>query len=185
MRLTGSEPIVGTRGLRVQDFWRWAYSDVLVNTNRSILAEFLVGTALGVVDGVRKEWDAYDLKYRDHPIEVKASAYVQSWAQQRPSAIKFDIAKKFPWFAVTNTYGKELIRTSTLYVFCLLTESDRASANPLDTLQWEFYVVPTQMIDEQFGDAKSLSLRSVQALATASTYAFLKSDVDRAIIDFS
>jgi len=57
-RLSPNEKIVGLDGLTVGDFWSWAYSDILSNRNRSIYAEFLVGSALGVLDKPRMEWDA-------------------------------------------------------------------------------------------------------------------------------
>ena len=79
------------------DFWSWAYSDILSNRNRSIFAEFIVGSALGVVDSPRVEWDAVDLRYKGKKIEVKASAYLQSWPQKKLSHIVFDIAKKRAW----------------------------------------------------------------------------------------
>lgn len=31
----------------VEDFWAWAYSDILSNTDRAVFAEFVAGTALG------------------------------------------------------------------------------------------------------------------------------------------
>jgi hypothetical protein len=65
-------PLAGRRGATVCDYWRWAYSDLLSNTNRSVFAEYLVGLALGVVDRPRVEWDSVDLRYGDHKIEVKA-----------------------------------------------------------------------------------------------------------------
>jgi hypothetical protein len=52
-------------GVTVGDFWAWAYSDILNNTDRAIFAEFVVGTALGVTDAPRVEWDAVDLRYSD------------------------------------------------------------------------------------------------------------------------
>ncbi|WP_240309105.1 hypothetical protein [Corynebacterium pollutisoli] len=51
-RKTGGEPVIGGDGLGVatlQDFWSWAYSHTLDNALRGILAEYLVGLALGVV----------------------------------------------------------------------------------------------------------------------------------------
>lgn len=95
--------INGMDGVTLGDFWAWAYSDILSNRNRAVFAEFIVGSALGVVEGPRVEWDAVDLRYRGRAIEVKSAAYVQSWAQARPSVITFDVARKRGWDAETNT----------------------------------------------------------------------------------
>ena len=79
-RLEPGTPIPGVVGGRtVGDFWAWAYSNILTNNLRGVFAEFLVGTALGVVEGTRTEWDAFDLLYKGAGIEVKSSAYLQSW----------------------------------------------------------------------------------------------------------
>jgi hypothetical protein len=40
---------VGVDGRRIDDFWGWAYGNLMTNTHRGILAEFLVGSALGVL----------------------------------------------------------------------------------------------------------------------------------------
>jgi hypothetical protein len=53
-KLRASQTIPGIE-LTVGDFWAWAYSDLMVNTVRSIFAEFIVGTALGVIDQPRLE----------------------------------------------------------------------------------------------------------------------------------
>ncbi len=91
-KLASDQPISQLGSLTLGDFWSWAYSDLLCNVNRSLFAEFLVGTALGVTDTPRLEWDAVDLEYMGRKIEVKASAYVQSWQQERPSVIRYDVA---------------------------------------------------------------------------------------------
>src|SRR5690348_8635943 len=83
--LEPSEHVPGLKDLRVIDFWRWAYSDVLSNRNRSIFAEFVVGAALGVLSKPRTEWDSVDLYYEGSRIEVKSSADIQAWKQKRPS----------------------------------------------------------------------------------------------------
>lgn len=44
-QLTGNEEftLYGTSaGITVMDFWRWAYSDLIDNTQRGVMAEFLV-----------------------------------------------------------------------------------------------------------------------------------------------
>lgn len=48
-QLTGNEEFTlhGTgAGISVSDFWSWAYSDLLNNTYRGVLAEFLVFSSL-------------------------------------------------------------------------------------------------------------------------------------------
>ena len=43
-------------GVAVGDFWRWAYSDLVQNTNRGVLAEFIVGVLLEAIREVRDPW---------------------------------------------------------------------------------------------------------------------------------
>src|SRR4051812_9811838 len=91
MRRTGDERF--TRGdhdlgFALRDFWCWSTSDLLNNTTRGVLAEFLVAQALGVpTTGVREPWAAYDLETEDRlKVEVKSSAYLQSWHQKQKSS---------------------------------------------------------------------------------------------------
>ncbi len=66
----------------VADFWSWAFSDLRANTTRGVLAEFLVAKAVGATQPVREAWDNYDVLAPDGTrIEVKSSAYLQSWTQ--------------------------------------------------------------------------------------------------------
>ena len=77
----------------VTSFWRWACSDLLNNAQRGVLAEYIVATDLGVADSIRVEWDAYDLRSpAGKRVEVKSSAYLQSWHQDKLSSVGFSIA---------------------------------------------------------------------------------------------
>jgi hypothetical protein len=40
-------------GSSVRGFWSWAYSDLLNNTRRGVLAEYIAGMALDCVSGTR------------------------------------------------------------------------------------------------------------------------------------
>ncbi|MUL34818.1 hypothetical protein [Gloeocapsopsis dulcis] len=81
-------------GIKLLNFWQWSSSDLLSNTLRGRLAEFLVASALGVASGTRVEWDAIDVVSPSGvKVEVKSSAYLQSW-RGRPSRITFDIQHK-------------------------------------------------------------------------------------------
>lgn len=85
-RKTGSERLHNDgKEISVQlvDFWRWSASDLLSNATRGVFAEFIIASALGLVDNVRAEWGSYDLKTRKGKrIEIKSAAYLQSWHQK-------------------------------------------------------------------------------------------------------
>lgn len=164
--------------LSLADFWSWAYSDVLSNANRAVFAEFMVGVALGVVDTPRVEWDAVDFRYQGFGVEVKSSAYVQSWAQTVPSRIVFGIGKKRSWDATTNRSSQVPVRASDIYVFCLYPERNRGQGNVLDTGAWEFYVVATSAIEHEFRDQKTVGLGRVRKISSAVSYTRLRSVVD-------
>ncbi|MBK6761734.1 MAG: hypothetical protein IPG73_13740 [Ignavibacteria bacterium] len=140
-------------------FLQWAYSDHLSNANRGVLAEYIVGLAVGATEKARVEWDRYDLVMPGGvSIEVKSSAYLQSWNNPKPSTIVFDIGPKTWWDAATNTYATERERSAKVYVFCVFEELDRQKADPLDLSQWFFLVCATSLLNEWFGEQKSVRL---------------------------
>ena len=168
-RKSGQEPFTGTgwtASLTLSDFWQWSASDVVGNTERGALAEFIVGTAIGaetIEDGVRDAWGPYDLRAGDIKVEVKAAAYVQSWDQAHLSAITFGYAKTRKWDPEAGTMEDEPSRVANVYVFCLLKHQDQATLNPLDMSQWEFYVVPTRVLNERKRSQSSITLRSLRS----------------------
>ena len=95
---SGQEPLhAGGRpiGPKLCDYWKWSTSDLLSNTLRGVLAEYLVATALGLGDKPRQEWAESDLVMRSGAkIEIKSASYIQSWKQHGFSAVNFDIARK-------------------------------------------------------------------------------------------
>ena len=115
---TGQEPFHAAGRVlnrKLLDYWRWAGSDLLSNTSRGILAEFLVGSALGMTEEVRTEWGLYDLLTpAGIKVEVKNSAYIQSWHQEEFSRISFDIAPKHGWDPSTNKTIDDIRALSTL-----------------------------------------------------------------------
>jgi hypothetical protein len=147
----------------VLDFWRWSSSDLLSNAMRGVLAEFIVGTALGCVAGtVREEWDAADLRTPEGlRVEIKSAAYVQSWHQTGPSAITFGIQPTQGWDANTNLTS-ERKRQADVYVFALFHHRDKQSADPLDLEQWTFLVLATTALNAAFGEQKSVALGSLR-----------------------
>ena len=153
----------------ILDYWSWAYSDIVGNTNRGALAEYIVARAIGSEPAVRNDWASYDLETpSDIKVEVKSSAYLQSWNQDTVSAPSFSIRKAKEWSPETNEFGEERLRHSDVYVFCLLAyEGDKRMLNPLDLSQWEFYVVKTSEIDRIFGERSSININRVKDLSEA------------------
>lgn len=167
-RKSGVEPLHanGTPlGVSLQEFWQWSGSDLISNSQRGILAEFLVALALGVQMGVRTEWDAYDVTTDDGvKVEVKASGFVQTWAQEKLSSVGFDIAPKISWDASTNTSAREAGWAADVYVFAVHSHSDQSSIDPLNVNQWEFYVLATSVLDQVCSSQKRISLGALQRL---------------------
>ena len=173
-RLNPVQLIPGMANLSLADFWSWAYSDVLSNGNRAVFAEFMVGAALGLLGTPRVEWDSVDFRYRGFGVEVKSSAYVQSWPQTRLSRIEFGIEKKRGWDAATNKASQVPVRASDVYVFCLYPEKDRGRCNVLDSGAWEFYVVATGTVEHEFRDQKAVGLARIREVAEAVSYTRLR-----------
>jgi hypothetical protein len=180
-KLAPGVPIKGLEGATVGDYWSWAYSNILCNANRSILAEFVVGTVLDAVSSPRVEWDAYDLLYKDKKIEVKCSAYLQSWPQKKLSTIQFDIAKKQYWDARTGETAKVADRPADCYVFCHYPEKEPYRVDILDIGSWEFYVVSKDKISMELGDQKMVGLARLRTICGPVKIGELRYRVDAEI----
>jgi hypothetical protein len=73
------------------------------------------------------------------------------------------------------------VRSADCYVFCLYAETDRNRADVLDTSKWEFYVLPTERINRELGNQKSVGLNGIKSMTEAVDYSRLKKRVDRAL----
>ena len=172
-------PIPGTNGATLGDFWKWGYSDVLVNTIRAVFGEYLVALALGIDTKPRIDWDSVDLRYGDSTIEVKTSSAIQAWPHPEgvtPSPSRFDIASHGRWDASSGNYSQEKSRWSDCYVFCLYMGPSSTPANDqerrtsvLNSDHWQFFVVATSDLDA-LGDQKSFSLSEIKKIWSSCTF---------------
>jgi hypothetical protein len=166
------------------DFWRWSVSDILSNATRGRFAEFIVGTAVGInpID-LRDEWDAYDITTDDGiKIEVKSASYIQSWNQKAFSTISFSIKKARFWDAENNMRRGEPKRHADLYVLCHLKHKDQNTIDPLKMEQWDFYVLPTFVLDNYERSQHSITINSLKKLTEPKQYAELKEAIETANI---
>lgn len=180
---SGSEPFTLNNNeldFKLFEFWSWSQSDLLSNSLRGVLAEYIVRQGLGIKDCGRIEWNAYDLVTdKGIKIEVKSGAYVQSWHQDKPSIISFNIAPTLGWDAETNEFGSDYIRHADCYVFCLLHHRDKETINPLNLNQWKFYILPTKELNSKKTKQKTIRLSELIKLqVTECCYNELKSAVE-------
>jgi hypothetical protein len=161
------------------DFWCWSTSDILSNVTRGVFAEFVVATAMNIdINKPRDEWSAYDLiTSTGIRIEVKSSAYLQSWSQKRLSTISFSISPARYWDR-NGKKVKEKKRNSDVYVFCLLKTKDKSKVNPLDLSQWEFYILSTEKINNYERSDSSITLNSLKKLTKGVEYDQIKTRVE-------
>ena len=176
-------------GPTICDYWSWANSDLLDNASRGVLAEFLVAHALHRTNEPRREWGAFDVRTESGlKVEVKSAAYAQSWPQERPSEITFNIApRKSAWDPETNktTYFEPPARPADVYVFCLLGHPDDPDPDPMDLDEWEFYVLATEALDRERPRQKTIALNPLKSLVrrtagrSATPYGTLADEIER------
>ena len=186
-RKTGQESIFNAEGKTVStihEYWRWAYSSLLGNTERGNFAEYLVAVALGVADNTRIEWDKYDLKSPSGiTVEVKASGYLQTWSQKKLSKPQFSIRPTKAWDYETNQYEEASKRQAEVYIFCLHNYQRKDDGlNPLDLSQWEFYILLTKILNEKMPAQKTISLDKIKdSGAIALSFSELKDAIEHCL----
>ncbi len=144
----------------ILNFWRWAYSGLLQNITRGVLAEYIVAWALELDRIPRQPWDAFDLKTKDgRRIEVKSSAYVQAWESKRPNP-QFIIKPRKTW--ESNGLTKEAEFNADIYVLCYLKEKDLTKINPMNLDQWMFWIFSRAEIINLLQGKASISVAALQ-----------------------
>ena len=163
------------------DFWKWSVSDLMSNATRGRLAEFIVGTSVGLnPENLRDEWDAYDITSDNGiKIEVKSASYIQSWSQREFSKISFSIKKAKFWDADNGMSRGEAKRHAEVYVFCLLKHKNQETIDPLKLEQWEFYVLPTYKLDNYERSQSSITINSLRKLTEPIEYVLLKDKIEK------
>lgn len=167
----GEEDIItdshGNEISNVLDYWKWAHSCLMDNAERGAFAEYLVACAIGGKGTGRVNWDKYDLVSEDGiTVEVKTSAYLQVWGQEKLSDLRFGIQKTYGYIPDTNEYETEKKRQAQVYVFCVHAETVQEKVNVLDTTQWKFYVLASEKLNESktYANASSIGLGPLMKL---------------------
>lgn len=167
--------------LTILEFWRWHFSEIY--DLQSKFAEYIVGKALGLNEAQNVgDWTLYDMMYRGKRIEVKETSYFHAWQtddEPKSQHRAFGITKAFDNYQDSSSQFR---RQNDIYIFCLNTGETKTDSNPLELNNWQFYVVSTETINKECGDAKTISLSRVEKLATKIEYSKLKNAVDDMVI---
>jgi hypothetical protein len=181
--LHGDADCAGSVG--IMDFWRWAFSDLLEDTLKGHYAEWLVSQLLGLPTphGGRPGYGNSDLRSATGlRIEVKSSAYWQSWKLRNEdgtpkSATEIERWRPTPDRPITfsrlrarDTVDRTDTRVgckSDLYAFCFQSETDPARWDALDLRQWEFYLLTRAQVESL--NVSSLSLKRLRSLCPPLT----------------
>ena len=165
------------------DFWRFQYSNIF--SLHGEIAEFIVARALGITEAQNSAyWTLWDITYRDVRIEVKATAYYHLWNEDTKVSQRraFSIAKANGAYDAEVSGNKEFCRQNDIYVFCLNKGETKEDSYPLNLDNWEFFVVPTAVLNEKCKDNKSITLSKIKKLGFAPlTYIEIKEAVDKII----
>jgi hypothetical protein len=160
----------------ISDFWAWSMSRLLADGPRGDLAEFIVRLALGESITIPKRgWGECDIIHRGKRIEVKCSSVIQEWERDHPSRPVFSIRPTYAsdiaegvegGYRYVGRQSNDLCRRSDAYVFCLFSNPNRQTANPLKLEQWTFYVVSTNTINKELGRRKTVSLPTLEKIGS-------------------
>lgn len=171
-------------GFSAVDYWQFQFSNVWDLYEE--VAEFIVAKALGMAKPFNKNgWTPFDILYNGKRVEVKATAYYHSWRGDN------DYSENRS-FSIAETVGQhnekkdEPERQNDVYVFCLNTGKNQKDADPFEMRHWEFYVVPTCVINKECGNNKSISLGRLRKITKEQgkvNYSQLKAAIDTALAE--
>jgi hypothetical protein len=160
---------------RLQDFHRWAFSDLCDDDVKGVFAEWMVRQLLRCPSDRRVSWADSDIILPSGiSVELKSSAIWQSWKlvnqdgsrknplplakPVRPTYIRFGGLRARP---TASQWSGEQDFKSHLYVFCFQCETDPAQWDAQNLEQWEFYVMNRhELIELTVG--KSISLAALR-----------------------
>ena len=167
-------------GITMLDFWKYQYSNIY--DMQEYIAEFIVGKALGIDEPMNRDgWTLWDIDYQGKRIEVKQTSYYHSW-QEKIANGKISQQRTFsitPAFTRYKDSTTSYERQNDIYVFCLNTGNNEEDSYPLDMANWEFYVVPTKIINDNCtSEQKTISLGKVRKLAPLTRFNELKNVID-------
>ena len=162
----------------ILEFWKYKYSNIY--NMQEVIAEFIIEKALGLTESQNTDyWTLFDILYRGYRIEVKETGYYHSWNEDG----KVSLVRNFGITKANSSYDSlekenKYERQNDIYVFCLNTGTTRETSNPMNINNWEFYIIPTSVINEKCRNNKQISLGKVRKIAKQVKYVKIKETID-------
>ena len=162
----------------ILDFWESKYFNIY--NMQEVIAEFLIEKALRIEKAQNTDyWTLYDILYRECRIEIKQTSYYHPWNENGniSNIRRFNITKansKYEYKDLENKFERQ----NDIYVFCLNTGNTKETSNPMNLNNWEFYIVPTKVINEECRNNKTISLNKVRKLCDKVEYNKIKETID-------
>ena len=145
----------GQIALTVNDFWRWAYSDLLNKQNRTIFADFLVATSLEERPMQRQTGQGYDILWTPDGegirVNVKAGAYTEALEMEHPDHIQIRLSE----------YDEP--HSCDVIVFCIFRAMSQYDS-PLDMELWDFYTASSRVLYRDVPDRRVITLPALMEL---------------------
>ena len=91
--------------------------------------------------------------------------------------VRFSVKATRAWDPETGTM-KARGRHADVYVFLHQKHTDKATLNPLDLTQFDFYVVSTAVVEARWPGRRVVSLAAVRELTRPIRYAELRRDIE-------
>lgn len=83
--------------------------------------------------------------------------------------------------ANTNQVESKVRRPADVYVFALLAHKDKNTIDPLNLTQWNFFVLPTEVLNERQRSQHSIALKSLEKLCNGMvSFSEIKAAVNEA-----
>jgi hypothetical protein len=166
-------------GMDILDFWKWNKSNLLEKKTRNELARFIVARALDNGSPVKEKFPSWELESSSGKrLSVRSDAFYENGKIKKNSQLKFSILghmgdKNTPGFTGFQR------RWSDVFIFSVLITKDPEMVDPLDLDQWNFYVVPTRVLDEKDRNSSHITLGALLGIDhTVCKFHELKKAID-------
>ena len=117
-RKSGKECFEGMDGENsLQDFWAWAFSDLVSNTERGKLAEYLVAKAMGCGTQISQTWESYDL-LSPEGIKIEVNPPIFNHGSRRHSRRFLLVSPRQNFGMVLITWGKRNVMRTCMSFAC-------------------------------------------------------------------